>query len=282
MIPAEFDYTAPDTLEDAIAALTDGGEDAKLLAGGHSLLPLMKLRLAAPSLLVDLRKVPGLHGIQREDGTWRIGALTAHAELERTPDLGVVSVAAGTIADPQVRNRGTIGGSLAHGDPASDLPAVMMICDATVTLQSAGGQQRSVSANELFRNYLETAIEPTEVMTEVRMPAYDGWGYSYQKFNRRSEDWAMVAVSTLVKQTGDVCEDVRVGLTNMASTPIRATAVEDALRGQPLNADSIARAAEQAAEGTDPPADLNASTDYKRHLARVLTRRALEQAAGLP
>jgi len=282
MIPAEFDYTAPDTLEDAIKALTDGGEDAKLLAGGHSLLPLMKLRLAAPSLLVDLRKVPGLHGIQREDGTWRIGALTPHAELGRTSDLGVVSVAAGTIADPQVRNRGTIGGSLAHGDPASDLPAVMMICDASVTLQSAGGQQRSVSANELFRNYLETAIEPTEVMTEVRIPAYDGWGYSYQKFNRRSEDWAMVAVSTLVKQTGDVCEDVRVGLTNMASTPIRAKAVEDALRGQPLNADSIARAAEQAAEGTDPPADLNASADYKRHLARVLTRRALEQAAGLP
>jgi carbon-monoxide dehydrogenase medium subunit len=222
-----------------------------------------------------------LHGVQREDGTWRIGALTPHAELEHTPDLGVVSVAAGTIADPQVRNRGTIGGSLAHGDPASDLPAVMMICDASVTLQGAGGQ-RSVGANDLFRNYLETAIEPAEVLTEVRMPAYDGWGYSYQKFNRRSEDWAMVAVSVLVKQTGDVCEDVRVGLTNMASVPLRAGAVEEALRGQPLNKESIARAAEQAAEGTDPPADLNASGDYKRHLARVLTRRALEEAAGLP
>jgi aerobic carbon-monoxide dehydrogenase medium subunit len=282
MIPAEFDYTAPDTLDDAIQALTDGGEDAKLLAGGHSLLPLMKLRLAAPSLLVDLRKVPGLHGIHREDGTWRIGALTPHAELEHTPDLGVVALTAGTIADPQVRNRGTIGGSLAHGDPASDLPAVMMICEASVTLQGAGGQQRSVSANELFRNYLETAIEPLEVLTEVRMPAYDGWGYSYQKFNRRSEDWAMVAVSVLVKQTGDVCEDVRVGLTNMSSVPLRASAVEDALRGQPLNADSIAKAAEQAPEGTDPPADLNASADYKRHLSRVLARRALEQAAGLP
>lgn len=282
MIPAEFDYTAPDTLEEAIQAVADGGEDAKLLAGGHSLLPLMKLRLAAPSLLVDLRKVPGLHGVQREDGNWRIGAMTPHAVLEHTPDLGVVSRTAGTIADPQVRNRGTIGGSLAHGDPASDLPAVMMICDASVTLQGAGSQQRSVSANDLFRNYLETAIEPTEVLTEVRMPAYDGWGYSYQKFNRRSEDWAMVAVSVLVKQTGDVCEDVRVGLTNMASVPLRAGAVEDALRGQPLNKESIARAAEQAAEGTDPPADLNASGEYKRHLARVLTRRALEEAAGLP
>ena len=282
MIPAEFDYTAPETLEEAIKAVADGGEDAKLLAGGHSLLPLMKLRLAAPSLLVDLRKVPGLHGIQREDGTWRLGALTPHAELEHTPDLGVVAVAAGTIADPQVRNRGTIGGSLAHGDPASDLPAVMMICDATVTLQGAGGNQRSVGANDLFQNYMETAIEPAEVLTEVRMPAFDGWGYSYQKFNRRSEDWAMVAVSVLVKQTGDVCEDVRVGLTNMSSVPLRAGAVEEALRGQPLNAESIGRAAEQAAEGTDPPADLNASADYKRHLARVLCRRALEQAAGLP
>ena len=282
MIPAEFDYTAPDTLEEAIQAVTDGGEDAKLLAGGHSLLPLMKLRLAAPSLLVDLRKVPGLHGIQRENGNWRIGALTPHAALEHTPDLGIVSKTAGTIADPQVRNRGTIGGSLAHGDPASDLPAVMLICDASVTLQGAGGNQRSVAANDLFRNYLETAIEPAEVLTEVRMPAYDGWGYSYQKFNRRSEDWAMVAVSVLVKQTGDVCEDVRVGLTNMASVPLRAGAVEEALRGQPLNKESIARAAEQAAEGTEPPADLNASAEYKRHLARVLTRRALEEAAGLP
>ena len=243
MIPAEFDYTAPETLEDAIKAVSDGGEDAKLLAGGHSLLPLMKLRLAAPSLLVDLRKVPGLHGIQRENGTWRIGALTPHAALEHTPDLGVVSVTAGTIADPQVRNRGTIGGSLAHGDPASDLPAVMLICDASVTLQGAGGSQRSVAASDLFRNYLETAIEPAEVLTEVRMPVYDGWGYSYQKFNRRSEDWAMVAVSVLVKQTGDVCEDVRVGLTNMSSVPLRASAVEDALRGQPLNKESIASAA---------------------------------------
>ncbi len=280
MIPAEFDYTVPDTLDEAIKALSDGGEDAKLLAGGHSLIPLMKLRLAAPSLLVDLRKVQGLHGIQREDGTWRIGALTTHSALEHTPELGVVAQVAGTIADPQVRNRGTIGGSLAHGDPASDLPAVMLICDATVTLQGAGGQ-RTVAASDLFQNYMETAVEPAEVLTEVRMPAFDGWGYSYQKFNRRSEDWAMVAVSAIVKQSGDVCEDVRVGLTNMSSVPLRAGAVEEALRGQPLNADTIAKAAEQAAEGTDPPADLNASADYKRHLARVLCRRALEQAAGL-
>ena len=280
MIPAEFDYVAPDTLKDAIDALKGGGEDAKLLAGGHSLLPLMKLRLAAPSLLVDLRNVPGLGGVSRENGGWRIGAMTCHAELEHNAELGILARAAGTIADPQVRNRGTIGGSLAHGDPASDLPAVLLIAEGSLTVQGSG-DQRSIPADELFRNYLETSIGPDEVVTEVRVPAFDDWGFGYEKFNRRSEDWAMVAVATLVKKAGDVIEDVRVGLTNMGSVPLRAGAVEDALRGQPASAESIAKAAEQAAEGTDPPADLNASADYKRHLARVLTRRALEQAAGL-
>jgi carbon-monoxide dehydrogenase medium subunit len=281
MIPAEFDYTAPETLEGAISALESGGEDAKLLAGGHSLLPLMKLRLATPSLLVDLRKVPGMHGIQRENSTWRIGAMTPHADLEHSPELGIFARAAGTIADPQVRNRGTIGGSLAHGDPASDLPAILLIAEGTVTVQGKGGQ-RTVAASELFRDYLDTAIEPAEVMTEVHVPTLDGWGFGYQKFNRRSEDWAMVAVSAVVKQTGDICEDVRVGLTNMGSVPLRASAVEQALKGQPLSAKRIARAADQAADGTDPPADLNASSEYKQHLARVLCRRALREAAGLP
>jgi aerobic carbon-monoxide dehydrogenase medium subunit len=280
VIPAEFDYIAPDTLDEAISALASGGEDAKLLAGGHSLIPLMKLRLAAPTLLVDLRKVPGMHGIQRENGSWRIGAMTPHAEIEHTPDLGVVARAAGTIADPQVRNRGTIGGSLAHGDPAADLPAVMLITDGTVTVQGAGGQ-RTIAASDLFKDYLLTAVAPGEVLTEVHLPVLDGWGHGYQKFNRRSEDWAMVGVSAIVKQTGDICEDVRVGLTNMGPVPLRANAVEEALKGQPLNADTIANAAQNAADATNPPADLNASADYKRHLARVLTRRALSDAAGL-
>jgi carbon-monoxide dehydrogenase medium subunit len=280
MIPAEFDYVAPDSLEEAIRALGEGGEDAKLLAGGHSLLPLMKLRLAAPSLLVDLRKVPGLHGITREDGTWRIGAMTPHSDLEHTGDLGIVARVAGSIADRQVRNRGTIGGSLAHGDPASDLPAIMLITEGSVTVQGSGGQ-RTVSAADLFKDYLETAIEPDEVLTEVRMPALDGWGFGFEKFNRRSEDWAMVAVSAVVKQDQGMCEEVRIGLTNMGPVPLRARAVEDALRGQPLGPEAIARAAEHAADGTDPPADLNASSEYKRHLARVLTRRALMEATGL-
>jgi carbon-monoxide dehydrogenase medium subunit len=280
MIPAEFDYEAPETLDEAIRMLHDNGDEAKLLAGGHSLIPLMKLRLAAPALLIDLRRVPGLHGVQRENGSWRIGAMTPHAALQTTPELGLASRVAGTIADQQVRNRGTIGGSLAHGDPASDLPAILLIGEGTVTVQGPAGQ-RTIEAAELFRDYLETSIGQDEVLTEVRIPAFDGYGFGYQKFNRRSEDWAMVATSALVKQTGDICEDVRVGLTNMAGKPLRASAVEDALRGQPLNADTIAAAASHAADGTDPPADLNASADYKRHLARVLCKRALTEAGGL-
>ncbi len=280
MIPAEFDYAAPESLEEAIRMLHDNGEDAKLLAGGHSLIPLMKLRLAAPSLLVDMRKIPGLHGIQREDGKVRIGALTPHADVEHTPELGVWARVAGTIADPQVRNRGTIGGSLAHGDPASDLPAILLISEGTVTVTGRTGQ-RQIAAAELFQDYLETSIEHGEVLTEIHTPAFEGWGFGYEKFNRRSEDWAMVAVSALVKKSGDDCEDVRVGLTNMASVPLRAGAVEEALRGKPLTAENIATAAENAAEGTDPPADLNATSEYKRHLARVLCRRALTEAAGL-
>jgi aerobic carbon-monoxide dehydrogenase medium subunit len=279
MIPPEFDYVAPDSVDEALAALADGGEEAKLLAGGHSLLPLMKLRLAAPSLLVDLRRVPGLRGIQHEDGVLRIGALTRHADLQDGEDLGIWAQAAAQIADQQVRNRGTIGGALAHGDSASDLPTVLVATEGSVTLRGPGGAAREVAAADLFQDYLTTAVGAEEVLTEVRVPALDGWGSAYEKFTRRSEDWAMVAVCALVQRAGDgTCADVRIGLTNMASTPLRARAVEDALRGQPLNAESIAAAAQHAADGTEPPADLNASPDYKRHLARVLTRRALEKA----
>jgi carbon-monoxide dehydrogenase medium subunit len=279
VIAAEFDYVAPESLDEVMVALRDGGEDAKLLAGGHSLIPLMKLRLAAPALLVDLRKVPGLSGIQREDGAWRIGAMTTHTAVAGG-GLGLMSAVAETIADPQVRNRGTLGGSLAHGDPASDQLAITLVTEATMTVRGAGGQ-REIPAAEFFRDYLTTAVGEGEVLTEVRVPALEGYGYGYRKFNRRQEDWAMVAASALVKRGADgTCEDVRVGLTHMASVPLRASAVEAALRGQPLNAETIAAAAEHAADGTEPPADLNATEDYKRHLARVLTRRALEDAAG--
>jgi aerobic carbon-monoxide dehydrogenase medium subunit len=278
VIPPEFDYVAPETLDDALAALRGGGEDAKVLAGGHSLLPLMKLRLAAPTLLVDLRKVPGLRGVQRDNGQWKIGAMTRHADLQGNADLGPVGQATALIADQQVRNRGTIGGSLAHGDPASDLPTVLVACEGAVTLAGHGGT-REVAAGDMFEDYLTTAVGEGEIVTEVRVPSFDAWGTSYLKFSRRAEDWAMVAVCAMVKKAGDgSVEDVRIALTNMGSTPLRASAAEDALRGKGL--DAIAAAAEQAAEGTDPPGDLNATPDYKRHLARVLTRRALEEAAA--
>jgi aerobic carbon-monoxide dehydrogenase medium subunit len=279
VIPAEFDYIAPESVEEAVRLLHESGEDAKPLAGGHSLLPLMKLRLAAPTLLVDLRRIPGLHGV-RANGDVRIGALTTHATLESMPELGVLARAAGLIADPQVRNRGTVGGSLAHGDPASDLPTVVLAAEGEVEAQGPNGS-RTIAASELFQDYLTTALAPDEVITEVRLPSMQGWGWGYQKFNRRAEDWAMVGACALVRKGADgSCEDVRVGLTHMGSTPLRATATEDALRGGSLDADAIARAAEAAAEGTEPPGDLNATPDYKRHLARVLTRRALEEAAA--
>jgi aerobic carbon-monoxide dehydrogenase medium subunit len=277
MIPADFDYTAPESLQDAIGALVDGGGDAKLLAGGHSLIPLMKLRFAAPSLLVDLRRVPGLHGVERQNGSWRVGALTPHSVLEHSPELGITSMVAATIADPQVRHRGTIGGSLAHGDAASDLPAAMLITEAEVTLQGPDGQ-RSVAAADLFQGYMTTAVGETEVLTEVRIPVLDGWGYGHHKFNRRSEDWAMVGVCVVVKSAGGTCEDVRIGLTSMGSVPLRATAAEEALRGQELSDENIAAAAQLAADGTNPPSDLNATVEYKRHLARVLARRAITDA----
>jgi carbon-monoxide dehydrogenase medium subunit len=279
VITAPFDYEAPETLDAAVRMLHENGEDAKLLAGGHSLLPLMKLRLAAPTLLVDMRLVPGLHHIQRENGSWRIGALTRHADVQDTPELGLPAVVASRIADQQVRNRGTIGGSLAHGDPASDLPGVLLAMEGDVSAQGPGGL-RSIAAADLFEDYLTTSLAHDEVITEVRLPATDAWGHGFEKFTRRAEDWAMVGVCALVKRAADgSCEDVRVALTNMGSTPLRATATEEALRGGALDDDSIAAAAEQAAEGTNPPSDLNATPDYKRHLARVLTRRALIAAA---
>jgi carbon-monoxide dehydrogenase medium subunit len=279
LIPAEFDYVAPGTLDEALAALKDGGEDAKLLAGGHSLIPLMKLRLAAPTLLVDLRRVEELRGVNRSGGVLTFGSMVRHHAVA-TGGFGLPSAAAATIADQQVRNMGTIGGTLAHGDPASDLPAILLAHEGSVILRGPDGE-REVAAADFFEDYLTTVVAEDEILTEVRLPALEGYGYGYEKFNRRQEDWAMVAVSALVKKGGDgSCADVRVGLTHMGSTPLRATAVEEALRGQPLNADTIAAAAENAAEGTEPPSDLNASQDYKRHLARVLTKRALTAAAS--
>jgi carbon-monoxide dehydrogenase medium subunit len=278
MIPAEFDYVAPDSLDEAIRAVSDGGEDAKYLAGGHSLVPMMKLRVANPSLLVDLRKLDDLRGVRRNGGL-SIGALTTHAALARE-GVGLLSEAAATIADPQVRHRGTIGGSLAHGDPASDLPAVVLAGEGELVVKGTGGE-RTIAAADFFKGYLHTGLAGDEVLTEIRFPGgLDGFSYAYQKFNRRQEDWAMVAVCVLVRQEGGTCSDIRVGLTHMGMTPLRAHAVEQALRGQSLSPEAIGAAADHAAEGTSPPSDLNASAEYKRHLARVLCRRALQQAVS--
>jgi carbon-monoxide dehydrogenase medium subunit len=279
VIPANFDYQAAESVDEAIGLLGQGGDDAKLLAGGHSLLPLMKLRLASPSMLIGLQKVPGLKGVERANGGWNIGAMTRHAEIAAESDLGVTAHAAGLIADQQVRNRGTIGGSIAHGDAAGDLPTVFLAAEGNVTAQGPNGE-RQIEATDMFKGFLTTEVGPDEVVTSVHIPALEGYGWGYEKFTRRAEDWAMVGVCALVKSNGGTCEDVRVGLTHMGITPIRATAVEEALKGQSLSAESIANAADQAAEGTNPPGDLNASPEYKKHLARVLTRRALTSAAG--
>ena len=279
MIPAEFDYRRVATVDEAIAALGEGGEDSKLLAGGHSLVPLMKLRLAAPTQLIDIGGIAELRGVSRSSGGWRIGPLTTHATLQSSEELGAIAAVATQIADQQVRNRGTIGGSIAHGDPASDLPAVLLALDATVTVRGAGGE-RTIPVADLWQDYLTTSLAPDEVITAIDVPSAEGFGWGYEKFTRRAEDWAMAGVVALVKASGGTCEDVRIGLTHMASTALRATAAEDALRGQPLDVEHIAAAAELAAEGTEPPGDLNATPEYKQHLTRVLTRRALTQASG--
>ncbi len=273
MITAPFEYRRAGSVDEAISLLGELGEDAKLLAGGHSLIPLMKLRLAAPTALIDIGGVSGLDGVEANGGGFRIGALTRHVTLQNSDELGVIQAVAAGIADQQVRNRGTIGGSIAHGDPASDMPTAMLALEATFNVAGPDGE-RQIAAGEFFQDYLTTALEPQEVLTSIDIPSLDfGWGY--EKFTRRAEDWAMVGVVALVK--GD---DVRVAFTNMGSTALRATAVEEALKGGTVDADAIAAASEKAAEGTEPPGDLNATPEYKAHLARVLTKRALTAAVA--
>jgi aerobic carbon-monoxide dehydrogenase medium subunit len=277
VIPPEFRYAAPESLDEAIRLLAVGEGEAKVLAGGQSLLALMKLRLAEPQLLVDLRRIPGLSGIERRNGDFELGASTRHAEVAATSELGIAAQAAGLIADQQVRNRGTIGGTLAHGDPAADMPAVLVAMEGSVVARGPHGE-REIVADELFVGDLTTALDPDEVITRVRLPVLSGYGFHYEKFTRRSEDWAMVGVVAVAAVRNGMCEDVRIAFANMASTPLRAPAVEKMLIGKRLDADAIARAAEHAADETEPPEDLNATADYKRHLARVLTRRALAEA----
>jgi aerobic carbon-monoxide dehydrogenase medium subunit len=277
MIPPEFAYAAPETLDAAVRLLAASDDEAKPLAGGQSLLPLMKLRLASPALIVDLRRVPGLHGIERSNGDFSIGALTRHTDVATTPELGVAARAAALIADQQVRNRGTIGGTIAHADPAADMPAVLLATEGSVVARGRR-RERTIDAGDFFLGYLTTALAPGEVITRVHVPALDDYGFHYEKFTRRAEDWAIVGVVALLALRDGRCEDARVALTNMGATPLRAFNVEKALVGRKLDGEAIARAAEHAADKTEPPEDLNASAEYKRELAQVLTRRALERA----
>ena len=273
MIPAPFDYVRASSVDDALAALAEHGDEAKLLAGGHSLLPLMKLRLATPAVLVDVGRLRELSYIEDRGDHVAIGALTRHHALE-TSDLlrreaPILPAAAATVGDPQVRHRGTLGGSLAHGDPASDLPAVALALRATMVVRGPQGE-RDVPADEFFRGFLETAVGPDELLTEVRIPKVGGAGWAFEKFTRRSQDWAIVGVAAVRSgSTG-------VALVNMGTVPLRARAVEAAL----ATGASAADAAAVADEGMDPSADLHADADYRRHLARVLVRRALERAGA--
>jgi len=276
MIPAAVEYTRPSTVDDAVAALAD--EDAKVLAGGQSLIPLLRLRMSAPSVLVDLGGLAELRGVREDGDALVIGAMTTHATVLRDPLVAryapLLAQATATVADRQVRHLGTIGGSLAHADPAGDLPAVSLALDATMEVVGASGA-RSVPAAEFFVDYLTTALAPGEVLTAVRVPRRDGWASHYEKFNRVAQGWALVGVATMVRRDNGAIAEARVALTNMASTPMRASATEAALAGANADPAAVAAAAAQAADGTSPADDLSASAGYRTHLARVLTERAV-------
>jgi aerobic carbon-monoxide dehydrogenase medium subunit len=270
MIPAAFDYVRAGSAEEAISLIGEHGDDAKFLAGGHSLLPLMKLRLAQPSVLIDIGRISDLSYIRDAGDHIAIGALTRHMDLETSSVLAehvpLLAHAAGHVGDPQVRHRGTIGGSIAHSDPASDLPATTLALGATYVAQGPNGT-REIAAGDFFQGFLETALAADEMLTEIRVPKMQGAGWNFQKFNRRAQDWAIVGVAAW-RRNGDS----GIGLVNMGSTPILATSVSSALsQGQ-----SVADAAKLAAEDAEPQGDLNASPEYRVHLAKVLVRRALE------
>ena len=285
MIPAKFEYVRPATVGDAVRALADGGEDAKVIAGGQSLMPLLRLRLAFPDLLVDVGGLDELRGVTDAGDSLVIGARTTHHDVIRDPLIaqhcGLLAEAAGMVADPAVRHRGTLGGSLAHADPAGDLPAVAVALGATFLVRGPGGE-REVAAGDFFVDYLTTSLQPGEILTGVRVPKLgDGWGYRYEKFHRTAQAWAIVGVAAVARRSNGSVAEARIGLTNMGSVPVRATAAESAAAGADATRQALRAAAEHAADGTEPPSDLDGAADYRRHLAKVLTGRALAAAAGI-
>jgi carbon-monoxide dehydrogenase medium subunit len=283
MIPAMFDYERPTSITEALEAVASAGEDGKIIAGGQSLIPVLRLRLAYPSTLVDIGRVPELRGVRDDGDAIVIGAMTTHHDVmhnslvnEHAP---LIAQATATIADPQVRHRGTFGGSLAHADPAGDLGAVALALDCEFVVSGPTGDRR-IPAHDFFVDYLTTSLQPVELLVAVRVPKLgDGWSSHYEKFNRVAQAWSIVGVAALVQRQNGSIKAARIGLTNMANTPLRASAVEQALAGADASAQAVGEAAEHAAEGTQAPSDLSGRSDYREHLARVLTARAVLAAA---
>jgi carbon-monoxide dehydrogenase medium subunit len=285
VIPAQFDYEAPASVEEALSLLASAGDrEVKVLAGGQSLLPVLRLRMAAPELVVDLSRISELRGVRDEGDVLAIGAMTTHDDVTREPLIRqhalLLAEAAATVADPQVRHLGTFGGALAHADPAGDMPAPALALDAQFVIAGSGGR-RTVPASEFFVDLFTTAVAEDELLVEVRVPKHTGWGAHYEKFNRVAQAWSIVAVAAAVRVGGGVVQEAKVALTNMGLVPVRASAVEAALVGREATPEAVREAAALAAEGTSPMSDANADEDYRRHLATVLTGRAVLAAAGV-
>jgi len=282
VIPVAFDYEVAESVDHALELLGQHGDEAKLLAGGHSLLPIMKLRLAAPAILVDLGRIPDMNYVRDDGDHLAIGAMTRHTDVEHDPIIqehcGILSYTASLVGDPMVRHRGTIGGSVSHADAASDLPTALLALDANFKIKGPGGE-RTVAAGDFFKDYLMSDLAADEVLTEIQVPKLSAsTGWSYRKFNRRSQDWAVVGVAAVVEKSNGNVGSARLALTNMGSTPLRASAAESALSGAEVG--SVAEATRSADEGTEPSSDIAASSEYRRHLARVLSKRAVEEALG--
>ena len=283
MIPATFDYVKPQSPDEAVRTLASAGDDAKVIAGGQSLMPLLRLRLAYPELLVDLGGLYELRGVHDQGDSVLIGALTTLYQLARNPLIrehcGLLAQTAGMIADPAVRHRATIGGALSHADPAGDLPAVSLVLDATLIALGRGGE-REIAAADFFVDYLTPALHSDEIVVGIRVPKLGpGWGYQYEKFQATRQAWAIVGVAAVARRADGHVAEARIGLTNMGATPLRASAAEQAVAGSAADRAALRQAAGHAADGTSPPSDLNAGPDYRQHLARVLTGRALARAA---
>lgn len=285
MIPVAFDYTKPSTVDEAVQALIAGGEDAKVISGGQSLMPVLRLRMAAPSVLVDVGGIAEMNGVSDDGDHLLIGSNTTHHDVMNNAlvkqHAGLLAMTAATVADPQIRHRGTLGGSLAHADPAGDLPTAALALECVMVAQGPKGR-REIAAKDFFVDYFTSALESDEVLVAIKVPKMgDGWGYHYEKFNRTAQAWATVGVAAAVKRQNGTITEARVALTNMGPSPVRASSVEAALAGAAATTDAIAAAAANAADGTRPTSDLHASAEFREHLAKVLTKRAVAQAAGV-